>query len=87
MTDDRIVLPLAVTRRAQIALCEALCQHTPDRVRHCDVCLTPLLEDRDRRMADRHSRPDLISGDCLDPVKHRACSGCGCACHLSRRTP
>lgn len=83
--DDRVVLPLEQTRDAAAALCGWWCgRRRPDG--HVDPCLVPLLEQREQLL--RAAAPTgQVSGDCLDPVKHSACSGCACSCHRhSQRT-
>lgn len=83
-TDDRIVLPLSHTRDAASALCGWWC----GRKRfdgHIDPCLIPLLERRDALLGEL--TVDQVSGDCLDPVKHAACSGCACECHRHSKRP
>jgi hypothetical protein len=89
VTDDRVVLPLTAVRRAAVALCWVDCTHPVGKpARHCDVCLIPALTEIDLRRAEvDRTAASQISGDCLDPVKHRSCMGCSCACHMSRRTP
>ena len=84
MTDDRVTLPLAKTRAAAERLCNEIC---PDLwssktvlLSHDPICLMPLLAERDLLMAETYLATS-ISGDCMDPVKHGACSGCGCHCH------
>jgi hypothetical protein len=83
--DDRVVLPLQHTRDAAAALCGWWCgRQRPDG--HVSPCLIPLLERRDALLGAL--TVDQVSGDCMDPVKHGACSGCACTCHHhSRRTP
>jgi hypothetical protein len=75
--DDRVVLPLSRVRDAAAVLCWSWCGGERP---HAEECLVPLLEERDRLLAERPLL-DGVSGDCADPVKHGACSGCACSCH------
>ena len=77
MTDDRVTLPLTKTREAAKLLCNIICD-MPSA--HDPICIVPDITERDRMMATTYAATS-ISGDCLDPVKHEACSGCSCHCH------
>lgn len=84
--DDRIVLPLQAVRDAARALCCWWCGKARP-YGHVEPCIVPLIEQRDLLLTaaldDRQ-----VSGDCQDPVKHGACSGCACTCHTTpERTP
>ena len=85
MTDDRVTLPLTKTRAAAERFCFLVCVDPRDRddavvVKHDPNCLMPLLAERDLATATTYLATS-ISGDCMDPVKHSACSGCSCHCH------
>lgn len=85
--DNRVVLPLDRVRQTAATFCRLAClpagAHRAEPV-HDDHCLAPLLAERDRLLDEIYAQT-RISGDCLDPVKHGACSGCGCTCHTKRR--
>ena len=78
VTDDRVTLPLTKTRAAAELLHSKVCWIAADA--HHEACLLPDLAERDLSMATTYAATS-ISGDCMDPVKHGACSGCSCHCH------
>lgn len=93
--DDRIVLSLSRAREAASLLCNRLCRarhrHMEDDwvwppPPHDESCIVPDIEARDALMAKDYE-VRTISGDCQDPVKHGACSGCACSCHRHHNRP
>lgn len=80
MIDNRIVLPLDITRRAAEHAHAHACRLLPLDQHDAD-CLLPLLWARDEQLV---TQPGLgqVSTDCRDG-KHApmACVGCACACH------
>lgn len=76
MIDNRVVLPLDRVRRQAAWYCGMACA---TRGHHDDVCLMPLLEERDRRLASDQS-VWAVSPDC-GTGKHVACTGCACDHH------